>query len=110
MIYIIIILLIVLIFEFFLLYKKKDCLPLDKLNNIDNKNIKSISFSITYFVPVIGQVISRFLFLSDEIKSKNLWLLFIPIFWFPPFSAIPAYFIYNWINEGNILDQSKFNL
>ena len=50
--------------------------------------------AITFFIPFLGQLISRFVFVSGDKKFDNIWLL-LPIFWLPPFSIVPAYLIYN---------------
>jgi hypothetical protein len=49
---------------------------------------------LTFGVPLLGQIISRFAFVSGDKKFDKWWLL-VPIFWVPPFSIIPAYLIYN---------------
>ena len=54
---------------------------------------KNLSGSIiTFIVPLIGQLLSRFIYI--DYPYSKLWLL-IPIFWIPPFTMIPSYFIYN---------------
>ena len=49
-----------------------------------------IIVSITLCLTVI--TLSRFIYIDDP--YSKLWLL-IPIFWIPPFTMIPSYFIYN---------------
>jgi len=56
--------------------------------------IHKMGGTITFFIPLIGQLISRFMFVSGNKKFDRIWLL-LPFFWLPPFSIIPAYFIYN---------------
>ena len=50
--------------------------------------------TITFFIPLFGQLISRFMYLSSSKRFDNIWLLF-PLFWMPPFTIVPAYLIYN---------------
>ena len=60
-----------------------------------NKEKNKVAAFITSAIPLIGQLLSRFIYLDDP--YVNLWLL-IPIFWFPPFSFFASYLIYNNMN------------
>jgi len=46
---------------------------------------------IALIVPVIGIFLSRYM-VGD--MSSNMWT-YIPLFWFPPFSLVPAVMIWN---------------
>ena len=46
---------------------------------------------ITFIIPLVGQLLSRFIYIDNP--YSNLWTL-APIFWIPPFSLIPGYLIY----------------
>jgi len=50
--------------------------------------------TLTFFIPLVGQLIGRLMYVSGSKKFDHIWLL-LPFFWLPPFSIIPAYLIYN---------------
>lgn len=51
-----------------------------------------MSAMLTFFVPIFGQIIARMT--SFNMTFSHWWLL-LPFFWLPPFSIVPAYFVYN---------------
>jgi len=48
----------------------------------------------TLLVPVFGQLGARMFTVSSGKGMAQKWLLF-PLFFIPPFSAVPAWFVYN---------------
>lgn len=93
------------------------------IENYDNKNLKKdikkvkqnlkrnknsiFKFIFIFFGGIMSQLFFR---LNDFNGSLDRWWLMLPIFWFPPFSAIPAYYISRRkIKKGNVKIQT-FNL
>jgi len=48
----------------------------------------------TFFIPVFGQLGARMFTVSGGKGMAQTWLLF-PLFFIPPFSLVPAWFVYN---------------
>jgi len=62
-------------------------------NNKDHPN-HPYSALATFFVPIFGQLGARMLTVSSDKRMAQKWLLF-PLFFIPPFSLVPAWFVYN---------------
>lgn len=66
------------------------------LYNCNNKDHPKRPYSAlaTLLVPVFGQLGARMLTVSSGKGMAQKWLLF-PLFFIPPFTAVPAWFVYN---------------
>lgn len=59
-----------------------------------DKKTHPMSGLLTFAIPVFGQLASRMFIVSSGKGLAQMWLLF-PLLLIPPFSAIPAWYVYN---------------
>lgn len=62
-------------------------------NNKDHPH-HPMSALMTLLVPGLGQIASRMFVVSGGKGMAQKWLLF-PLFFIPPFTAVPAWYVYN---------------
>jgi hypothetical protein len=65
---------------------------------LDKSTKTNWKLALVSLIPGLGQIIARLWILIKEKNFKKAikgWWFLIPIFFFPPFSLVPAYYIYN---------------